>query len=142
MNIRKKRKSEGVPVAAMGDIAFLLMIFYMSTTLVTDQRPLEIPIPEVEGKSMTSPYPLIIYLDKQHAAANNVYFFAKAMPVSSLAGAIQEKAMNAPAAVRVYLNIEKDIPYAHMDAVIEELKKAGIKNLVITTRPPGEAVGK
>lgn len=142
MNIRKKRKAEGVPVAAMGDIAFLLMIFYMSTTLVTDQKPVEIPIPEVEGRTMTSPYPLIIYMDRKLAAANNVYFFAKAVPVSSLGGAIQERAMNAPAAVRVYLNIEKDLPYAHMDAVIEELKKAGIKNLVITTRPPGEAAAK
>jgi len=136
ISIRKKRKAEGIPMASMGDIAFLLMIFYMATTLVTDQKPIEILLPEVESQNMSSPYPLIIYLDKSHAMKRNVYFFNKNVPYTSLGGMVFEKASEAPAAVRVYLNIESNVPYEHMQEVINSLKEAGISNLVITTRPP------
>lgn len=138
MKLKKKRKAPPIPVSAMGDIAFLLLIFYMATTMVTDQKPRAVEIPEVEGRGMNSPYPLIIYLDRELAESSQAYFFNKPVAIAELAAQIQERAAFAPAAVRVYLNIEKDLPYRHMNAVIQSLKDAGIRNLVVTTRPAGE----
>lgn len=137
MKLRKKRKSEMIPMSAMGDIAFLLLVFYMATTMVTDQKPLDMPLPEVETSVETSPYPLIVYVNSELAARNQAFFYSQYIPMDSLGMEVQAKASAAPAAVRVYLNIEKDVPYAVMDQVIEELKEAGIQNLIITTRPPG-----
>ena len=139
MKLKKKRKSSPIPVSAMGDIAFLLLIFYMATTMVTDQKPRAVEIPELEGRGMNSPYPLIIYLDREMAEASQAYFFNKPVPIAELAPQIQERAAFAPAAVRVYLNIEKDLPYRHMNDVIQSLKEAGIRNLVVTTRPTDTA---
>jgi biopolymer transport protein ExbD len=139
MKLKKQRKAPPIPVAAMGDIAFLLLIFYLATTMVTDQKPRNVDIPEVDGRNMNSPYPLIIYLDREMASSNRAYFFNKAVPIESLAGQIKERAAFAPAAVRVYLNIERDLPYRNMNAIIEELKKAGVRNLVVTTRPTGSS---
>lgn len=124
-------------MSAMGDIAFLLLVFYMATTMVTDQKPLDMPLPEVETSVETSPYPLIVYVNSELAARNQAFFYSQYIPMDSLGMEVQAKASAAPAAVRVYLNIEKDVPYAVMDQVIEELKEAGIQNLIITTRPPG-----
>jgi len=141
ISLRKKRKPIAIPMSSMGDIAFLLMIFYMATTLVTDQKPLELILPKVESESMSSPYPLIIYLDKKHSENRSVYFFNQDIPYSQLGEVILDRASEAPSAVRVYLNIEKDIPYEHMQEVINALKDAGIANLIITTQPPEKIPG-
>lgn len=136
IRLKKTRKPGSIPLASMGDIAFLLMIFYMATTLVTDQKPLELSLPEVESENKSSPYPLIIYMDGKLSKSNHVYFFNQSLTFRELREAITVKAAEAPAAVRVYLNIQKDVPYEKMDSVIKELKEAGIRNLIITTIPP------
>ncbi len=134
MNIRRKRKAQSIPLSAMGDIAFLLLVFYMATTMVTDQKPRDLPLPEVTAGVQSSPYPLIIYLDRELADKNAAFFFNKEIPVSQLASAVQLRAADAPARLRVYLNIQKNLPYRYMNQVIESLKDAGIRNLIITTR--------
>lgn len=134
MKIRKKRKALEIPLSAMGDIAFLLLIFYMATTMVTDQKPREMSLSEVTTGVVSSPYPLIIYLDKEMAGLDSVYFFNQTVPLANLPELVRERAARAPAAVRVYLNIEKDLAFRYMDAVMEALKRAGVRNMVITTR--------
>jgi biopolymer transport protein ExbD len=135
MKLRKKRKLDSIPVAAMGDIAFLLLIFYISTTMLTDQKPREIDLPEINAQVQTSPYPLIIYLDKELANQNKVYFFNQEIEITKLNQAIQSKIYELPTSFRVYLNIEKDVPFKFMYSVIQELKKSGIRNLIISTKP-------
>ena len=137
MKIRKKRKLNAIPLAAMGDIAFLLLVFYMATTMVTDQKPRDIPLPEVNAGVKNSPYPLIIYVDKEMAARGSAFFFNKIVPLSSLSEIVKDRAASAPASVRVYINIDKDLPYKHMNEVINVLKEAGIRNLIITSRIEG-----
>ncbi|MFN3605241.1 MAG: ExbD/TolR family protein [Leptonema sp. (in: bacteria)] len=134
MKLRKKRNVSGIPVAAMGDIAFLLLIFYISTTMLTDQKPREVELPRLNSEIQSSPYPLIIYLDSFLAKNNMVYFFNEEIPISLLDQKIYEKASNAPTSFRVYLNIEKDLPFRYMYEVIQKLKSAGIKHLIITTK--------
>jgi biopolymer transport protein ExbD len=133
MKLRKRRATTDIPLASMGDIAFLLMIFYMATTLVTDQKPWEVPLPEVTGRAAPSPYPLVIYLDKDLAEQRSVYFFNEIVPIGGLAEKVRFKGAGAPDAVRLYLNIQRDLPFRYMNEVINALKRAGIRNLVITT---------
>ena len=134
MKFRKKRTVDSIPVAAMGDIAFLLLIFYMSTTMLTDQKPIDLPLPIVEGQPQLSPYPLIIYMNRELAGQNLVHFYNERRPIKGLGQLVQEKAAESPAAVRVYVNLEKDLPYRYMNSLIQELKDAGIRSMVITTR--------
>lgn len=138
MKIRKKRKLDSIPVAAMGDIAFLLLIFYISTTMLTDQKPRDINLPEITTEVQTSPYPLIIYLDNEIANQNKVYFFNQEIPMENLNQALKNKIYELPTSFRVYLNIDKNVPFKFMYKVIQELKEAGIKNLIISTKPKVE----
>lgn len=139
MQLRRKRKTEGIPVAAMGDIAFLLLVFYMATTMVTDQKPRDMPLPEAQAGAQSSPYPLILYLDRTMAQQRTVYFFNQAIPIGAISEKVKERATMAPASVRVYVNIEKDLPYRYLNEVVTALKNAGIRRLVITTRAPQES---
>ena len=119
----------------MGDIAFLLLVFYMATTMVTDQKPREMELPEVTTEVKSSPYPLILYIDREMAEQNRVYFYNQAVAFEDLPGIVKARAASAPAAVRVYLNIERDLPYRHMQAAMDALKQAGVRRMIITTRP-------
>ena len=133
--LTKKRKPPPIPLSAMGDIAFLLLVFYLATTMVTDQKQRPVDLTALEAGNKNSPYPLIIYLDKEMADSGRAYFFNDAVPLEELPGLVQERAAFAPAAVRVFLNIGRDLPYTHMNDIIQALKEAGISNLVITTNP-------
>ena len=135
MNLRKRRKGDTIPLAAMGDIAFLLLVFYMATTMVTDQKPRDVDVPDATSEAQASPFPLIIYIDKNLGNQEQAYFYNQTVSIRSLPSLIQQKATEAPGPVRVYLSISKDLPYRTMDLVIQQLKDAGIQNLVITTRP-------
>ena len=134
MNIRKKRKAQSIPLASMGDIAFLLLIFYMATTMVTDQKPIDIDIPGLNAGTQSSPYPLVIYMDEKLSNLNSVYFYNEIIHINLLGEKIRERAFSAPDKIRVYLNIQKDLPYHFMNDVIIELKKADIRQLIITTK--------
>jgi len=134
MNLRNRRKQTLLPLAAMGDIAFLLLIFYMATTLVTDQKPREVDVARVKADSQQSPFPLIIYLDGELAGRGRAFFFNQEVPLNSLAAQVSQQAAGSPGAIKVYLNIDRKLPYRFLNQVIEELKTAGIKNLIITTR--------
>jgi len=135
MKLRKKRKLESIPVAAMGDIAFLLLIFYISTTMLTDQKPMEVNLPEITTEVQSSPYPLIVYMNQNLANQNKVYFFNQEIPVENLSDALTKKIYELPSSFRVYLNIDQSISFKHMYKILQELKEAGIKNVIISTKP-------
>ncbi len=135
MKLRKKRHLTPIPVSAMGDIAFLLLIFYISTTMLTDQKPRNIELPELNAETQSSPYPLIIYLDTVLAEKNVVYFFNEEIPISMLDQKLIEKITSSPSNFRVYLNIEKNLPFRYMYEVIQKLKASGIRNIIISTQP-------
>lgn len=131
-----RRKTLALPLSSMGDIAFLLLIFYMATTMVTDQKPRDILIPEQDSQSQNSPYPIVIYLDRELAIQNKVFIFNQTIPIENLSTALQERAVNAPTGgSRFFINIEKDLPYKYLHKIIKSLKQAGVSNLIITTRP-------
>jgi biopolymer transport protein ExbD len=112
----------------------------MSTTMLTDQKPLDLPLPAVEGQSQVSPYPLIIYMNRELAGREQVYFYNERHPISDLSTLVQARAAESPAAVRVYVNMEKDLPYRYLNAVIQELKEAGIRSMIITTQASDETI--
>jgi len=142
MNFRKKRKGSLIPIAAMGDIAFLLLVFYMATTMVTDQKPRDIPLPRVAAGAKSSPYPLIIYADKKAAARKAVFFFNELVPLKFLPGKLKERNANAPLPPLAYLNIERDLPYRFMQEILDALKEADFRKVIITTRAPETSAGR
>ncbi len=134
MKLRKKRSSSQIPVSAMGDIAFLLLIFYIATTVLTDQKPLDVDLPVLTARTQPSPFPLFIYLNRELAQKNKAYFYNEEIPVQNLHQYLLMKAASLPTSFRVYLNIQKDLPFKYMYEVIQQLKMAGIKNVIITTQ--------
>jgi biopolymer transport protein ExbD len=62
---RKRRKMIPVPVASMGDIAFLLIIFFMVCSRFAKDPGVSIDAPTTGEVSKLDDYPIIVLIDKE-----------------------------------------------------------------------------
>ena len=59
---RKERVSDEIPTASMADIAFLLLVFFLTTTVFNEEKGLPIVLPEPDAEDV-------------EVSANNIIFF-------------------------------------------------------------------
>ena len=62
---RKQRVSDEIPTASMADIAFLLLVFFLTTTVFNEERGLPIVLPEQS--------------EEQDVSAKNLIFLHRAV---------------------------------------------------------------
>jgi len=74
---RKRRKMIPVPVASMGDIAFLLIIFFMVCSRFAKDPGVSIDPPTTVEVSKLDDYPVVVLIDKEA----RIYFHGK--PIDS-----------------------------------------------------------
>ena len=96
---------------------------------------MDVELPEITTEVQSSPYPLIVYMNQNLANQNKVYFFNQEIPVENLSDALTKKIYELPSSFRVYLNIDQSVSFKHMYKILQELKEAGIKNVIISTKP-------
>ncbi|HEX2165784.1 MAG TPA: biopolymer transporter ExbD, partial [Longimicrobiales bacterium] len=54
--MKKKKRSGGeIPTSSMADIAFLLLVFFLVTTVFDEERGLSIVLPEAQNEVEVSP---------------------------------------------------------------------------------------
>ncbi|MFW6089653.1 MAG: ExbD/TolR family protein [Gemmatimonadota bacterium] len=129
---RKERVSDEIPTASMADIAFLLLIFFLTTTVFNEERGLPIVLPEAEQEEVdVSAKNLIFFLvqpdgsvvvrrgeseQEQVVSANQIEDLLRAELAAneSLIAAIQ----TAPTAA-----------YRHMIDVLDEVKLSGAERI-------------
>jgi len=143
--IVKKTKAEAIiPSASMSDIAFLLIIFFMVTTVFRQERGLDVSIPtgDLAGKleqrrihhiflgwssnNITSRQP-IISIDDQ------------IFPMDQVDGILRQKLEEYRSNISgteeewkqfiFSLQIEKDMPYVYIDSLLQEARQGG-RNVV------------
>ena len=122
MRLKIKSKPFGVTLLALPDIAFLLLIFLILTVSVDDQGEIELPnfkfLQETEF-----PETIVITLSK-----NGIY---------ELAGQYIEKdKLNSvlnriPDTTVIHLMADKNSLYRDVDFTLEELQKAGLRDIVL-----------
>lgn len=112
-------------------IAFLLLIIFMATTLFRMENGLPVTLPRAEaGVPVPRRIATHVYLD----ARGNVSIDDFLLTVPELRPALARLLGESPALV-VGLTVNRAVPYARVDAVIEELKRAGARNVPFTVQP-------
>ncbi len=81
---RKRRKMIPVPVASMGDIAFLLIIFFMVASRFAKDPGVSIDAPTTIEVSKLDDYPIVVLIDKE----SQIYFQGE--PIDS-AGQVEDE---------------------------------------------------
>jgi len=122
--IRFKRRSrihQEIPTGPMADISFLLIIFFMVTTVFVVYRGFYVNLPEaaridpLKGRRNV----VSIWISPE----GNMMVDEYTADLSSVAGIVHEKLQVNPRIV-VLVKSDRDTPYRMISGVIEELKKA------------------
>jgi biopolymer transport protein ExbD len=124
---KKKRPSGEIPTSSMADIAFLLLVFFLVTTVFDEERGLSIVLPEANNEVEISPNNILFLLIQpdgqvhiqrgesqqiQRERANNI-------------GAIwRQELANNPNLVAA-VKTSPNAPYRFMIDVLDQLQNAG-----------------
>lgn len=126
--IKKKSRASGeIPTASMADIAFLLLIFFLVTTIFEEERGLPIVIPEQQEEvevSQKNILHIIIRPDGLVDLRRGESPQVQTINHQELQAIWQREVTNNPniiAAVKTH----PDAPYRHMVNVLDELQSAG-----------------
>jgi len=118
--VRRETQSE-IPTASTADIAFLLIIFFMVSTVFSTEQGLKVVLPQAESterilkrRNVTS-----IWMDKTGRTTVNDNLVNPAVIASVMA----EKVIENPEVV-VSLQADQDVSYGYVTDVLEALKDA------------------
>lgn len=128
---RKERVSDEIPTASLADIAFLLLIFFLTTTVFNEEKGLPIVLPEQAEEQEVSPKNIIFFLvqpDGRVIVRRGESEQEQTVAYDQVEGILrQELAANDKliAAIKTH----PDAAYRHMINVLDEVKLAGAERI-------------
>jgi biopolymer transport protein ExbD len=118
MNLVRKKRDPVVPMNAMSDVAFLLLIFIMPVSLINYRREVKIEYPEAETAKRTSAEKnLEIWVDKQ----GELYIDGIRSNPQELETAVGEVYRTAPG-TRIHIIADKNTPFSKINDVLRLLQ--------------------
>ena len=116
---RNLKSSASVPTESMGDIVFLLLIFFMVSTVFKTEDGLSVELPRAEsGVEVKRDDIKNIYVDRVGRISVNDKLVDPATAAQLMVQALEKNPMTI-----VALQGDQKTPYEEMDKVLEELKK-------------------
>ena len=129
---RKSSASEEIPSSSMADIAFLLLIFFMVSTVFRKEReqPIEWATAEATEKIDEKRKNILhLWVDPE----GQVFINDQRVPYESIAGVVRPiyaENRNLVVAIRG----DRDVPYSQINAITEQLKQSGAVRVTFATR--------
>ena len=111
------------------DVVLVLLIIFMITAPVI-QSGLEVNVPKTQVTNELSKDLLVVTID----AKETLYLQNEPVRIGEIAQRIRQKQPNEPNP-NVYFRADEDVNWGTSTRVIDELTKAGIKNIIIVTQP-------
>lgn len=117
-----------IPTASMADIAFLLLIFFMATTIFKLEEGLNVQLPRAEmGQRIPRDKVAFVWVD----GTGNISINDQLITLASIEP-ILIKRLRENQSLIVGLKVDAMIPYRVMDEVITQLKRAQAVNVAFT----------
>ncbi len=129
MELRQKKKIiPNIPTASMGDIAFLIIIFFMTTTVFTREKGIKMLLPEKsQQETKVKPENVVSILINPEGALRlkaSGYDGLDISPqnYSEVKRIVEEKLLERDTLLVVSLKTSKDARYQAMIAVLDQIK--------------------
>jgi biopolymer transport protein ExbD len=130
MTLRRREVTAEIPTASMADVAFLLIIFFLVASFYSVTRGIQFSLPRQDDKALSAEPEAAVLIE---IAANGALTVDdRSMPVGELPGYLRSKLARNPDK-SVILQTSLEAPYGAMTDVFDELRQAGVRNLVIPT---------
>jgi biopolymer transport protein ExbD len=121
MRLKKHSVEPEITPASLPDIAFLLLIFFIATTIFETERGIPLILPPAGGQTskVNRKNVLIINSDAQ----NNIYLDEKPITVPEIAPTV-EKRLEENDKLIISIESHPDSEYQTMVTILDEVKKA------------------
>ena len=129
---RKSRVGQSIPTSSMADIAFLLLVFFMVSTVFVRYRGLPVMLPDAEKTQKIETKRNITHIWASPAGEVMIDdMLVKDMP--TLMRVVANKMQENP---RIIVSIKADryAPYGVISDVMEELRRAGALRINFATK--------
>lgn len=118
---RKTRVSDEIPAASMSDIAFLLLIFFIATTIFDVEQGIPLLLPGVGGKTTKVNPKNVMRITTD--AAGGIYIDGSPVSAEDVEGMTRQRLAENPKTI-VSIESDPDSRYETMILVLDEVKRA------------------
>ncbi len=135
MKIKKrKRRTPIVPINAMSDIAFLLLIFIMLVSLINYRKEVKIEYPEAKFQETTQADKNIeLWID----SLGNMFYNGHPVNMWDVEGMMAEEIADNPS-IRIHILADKNTPYRYVNDIVEILKLLQHRAVSFVVKGAGE----
>ena len=121
---RKSKVASEIPDSSLADIAFLLLIFFMVTTVFRKETPREIEMPEAAATQRVDEKRkdiLHVWVDPD----GSVYINDALVPMPNVSDVVQPEYERSEYRLVVAIRADRNVPYGTINEITEELRDAG-----------------
>ncbi len=129
---RKTKASSTIPSSSMADIAFLLLIFFMVTTVFQNERERPIQWPSAAATEQIDEKRdniLYVWLERN----GDIWINDRLVPMGDVASVVGPQWMQSGQRLIISLRADALVPYRFVDLVQEQLKRSGAVYVVFAT---------
>ena len=130
MKIVRRQSPVEIPTASMADVAFLLIIFFLVTSLYSVTRGIQFSLPKNDEAALTAEPEAATLIEI--ASDGSLTVDNRAMRLEDIQGYVAPRLARNPER-SVILQTSMDASYEAMTNVFDELRQVGVRNLVIPT---------
>jgi len=130
---KRSKASEEIPSSSLADIAFLLLIFFMVTTVFPNDKPRQIDWVKAQAAEKISEKQkdiLNIWMQKD----GTVYINDQEVAMADVHQVVAPLYARTNRALVISIRGDRDVPYHYMDAVQKQLVEAGVVRVVFAAQ--------
>jgi biopolymer transport protein ExbD len=128
---RRERVSDEIPTASMADIAFLLLVFFLTTTVFNEEKGLPIVLPEQAEEQEVSAKNLLFLLvqpDGSVVVKRGESEQEQVVHHRQVQGILRQEMASNPNLIAA-IKTDPNASYRHMINVLDEVKLAGAERI-------------
>ena len=128
--IRTQTALAEINITPLVDVVLVLLLIFMLTAPVL-QSGVEVAIPRTRTVNQLTEERMVVTIDKDQ----NVFLQDKPVNVNDLPVQLKSVGTGDPAKRIIYLRADEQVPFGAFASVMDAVKRAGITNISIVTRP-------
>jgi biopolymer transport protein TolR len=128
--IRTQTALAEINITPLVDVVRVLRLIFMLTAPVL-QSGVEVAIPKTRSVNQLTEERMVVTIDKEQ----NVFLQDKPVNVNDLPKLLADVGNGDPAKRIIYLRADEQVPFGAFASVMDAVKRAGITNISIVTRP-------
>ncbi len=118
-----------IPVASMADIAFLLLIFFMISSIGEVDKELPLKLPEARMTIQEKKKYFNVWITPE----GYYYFGGRKGTLTALTTFAQYTIVSNPE-TRALIRAENTVPYEYVNNALDTLKDAGVRNVILVSK--------